>query len=541
MDAEIEHLRRCIGDLTEANARLKRENDDRKRAEDALRASEVDLLKIINALPTTAWSTRPDGYCDFLSNRWLDYAGFTSEQAEGWGWKAAIHPDDACSLVERWYAALAAGTPVEAEARIRRFDGAYRWFLFRANPLRDEQGTIIKWYGTNIDIEEHKRVDALRQTEFQSRLILNTIPGFVALFSPEGLLDGANEQFLGYMGLTLEEAGEWATNGAVHVDDLANTSERFTHSLVSGEPYDFESRIRGSNGIYRWFQIRGNPSRDANGRTVRWHGLLTDIDDRKRAEEHREQAEEALSELRSELAHISRVSSLGILTASVAHEVNQPLSGIITNTSTCLRMLAANPPNVEGAIETARRTMRDGKRASEVVGRLRALFLKQTAKSEEVDLNEAAAEVIPLASGDLQRNHVTLRVDFAGQLPRFIADRVQLQQVILNLLLNASDAMRGVDDRQRLVVISTTATGEEVTLSVKDVGVGFANEDVERLFQAFYTTKSSGMGVGLSVSRSIIESHNGRIWGEPNDGGGATFSFSIPVVTKVASSTAASE
>jgi C4-dicarboxylate-specific signal transduction histidine kinase len=226
---------------------------------------------------------------------------------------------------------------------------------------------------------------------------------------------------------------------------------------------------------------------------------------------------------------VARVTSLGVLTASIAHEVNQPLSGIVTNASTCLRMLAADPPNVEGARETARRTIRDGHRASEVITRLRALFGKQDATTASVDLNEATREVMALARSELQRSRVMLRSDLADDLPPIKGDRVQLQQVILNLLLNAADAMRGVDDRPRQMVISTARDeGDRVRLTVQDAGVGFAPDDAARLFDAFYTTKRGGMGIGLSVSRSIIASHQGRLWAELNDGPGATFAFSLP-------------
>jgi signal transduction histidine kinase len=221
------------------------------------------------------------------------------------------------------------------------------------------------------------------------------------------------------------------------------------------------------------------------------------------------------------------------LTASIAHEVNQPLSGIITNAGTCLRMLAADPPNVEGARETARRTIRDGNRASDVITRLRALFSKRDVTTEPVDLNEATREVIALSSSELQRSRVILRAELADDLPPVTGDRVQFQQVILNLLRNASDAMSGVDDRPRKLVIRTERDeGDRVRLSVRDTGVGFEPQAVDRLFEAFYTTKSGGMGIGLSVSRSIIESHHGRLWAAPNDGPGATFSFSIPRVSK---------
>jgi signal transduction histidine kinase len=223
------------------------------------------------------------------------------------------------------------------------------------------------------------------------------------------------------------------------------------------------------------------------------------------------------------------VTSLGVLTASIAHEVNQPLSGIITNAGTCLRMLAADPPNIEGARETAKRTIRDGNRASELVTRLRALFSKKESTTEPVDLNEATQEVIALSLSELRRNRVILRPEFADDLPVVTGDRVQLQQVILNLLKNASDAMSAVNDRPRQLQIRTErGTDNQVRLIVQDAGVGLDPQAMDRLFQAFYTTKNEGMGIGLSVSRSIIERHHGRLWAEPNDGPGATFSFSIP-------------
>jgi C4-dicarboxylate-specific signal transduction histidine kinase len=240
-------------------------------------------------------------------------------------------------------------------------------------------------------------------------------------------------------------------------------------------------------------------------------------------------SEDALGKARSDLAHVARVTSLGVLTAAIAHEVNQPLSGIITNASTCLRMLAANPPNVDGARETARRTIRDGNRASEVITRLRAMFGKKNTITESVDLNEAAREVIALSLNELQRNRVILQPELADDLPLVTGDRVQLQQVILNLLRNASDAMREIDDRPRELLIRTERDGADgVRLSVQDAGVGLEAQDADRLFEAFYTDKSDGMGIGLSVSRSIIESHRGRLWAMPNEGPGATFAFSIP-------------
>jgi C4-dicarboxylate-specific signal transduction histidine kinase len=220
---------------------------------------------------------------------------------------------------------------------------------------------------------------------------------------------------------------------------------------------------------------------------------------------------------------------LSALTASIAHEVNQPLAGIITNAGTCLRMLDAAPPDLEGARETARRTLRDGSRAADVITRLRALFSKRDFTLEPLDLNEATREVIALASNDCQRNRIILQSELASDLPLIIGDRIQLQQVVLNLLRNASDAMIDVDDRPRQLRIRTEREQEDrVRLTVRDAGVGLPGDSMDSLFEAFHTTKSGGMGIGLFVSRSIVERHHGRLWAEANDGPGATFLLTLP-------------
>jgi PAS domain S-box-containing protein len=497
--------------------------EDRKRAEEARRASERNLEAIINTIPSNAWTARGDGYCDFLNQGWLDYSGMTSGQAEGWGWAEAIHPDDRKKLVEEWQSCLASGTPVDTEARIRRFDGAYRWFLIRANPLRDESGNILKWYGTCTDIDDRKRgEEVLHDREQSMRFVLDGIAGQVAIMTAMGGVEAVNRQVLDYFGKSIEEMKGWSTSDSVHPDDLPGVISAWRHSMETLSRYDVDHRLRRSDGVYRWFHARGLPLLDDDDRLVRWYVLLTDIDDRKRAEEE-------LRAAQSELARVMRVMTMGQLTASIAHEVNQPLSGIITNANTCMRMLDANPPNVDGARETVRRTIRDGNRAADVVRRLRTLYSKQEPALESMDLNEAAREVTALSSSDIQRNGVTLRQEFADDLPLVIGDRIQLQQVILNLLRNAADAMSKIDDRPRELLIRTEKDEKNnIRLSVKDSGVGLTAEAADKIFEAFYTTKTDGMGIGLSVSRSIIEAHQGHLWATTNDGHGSTFSFSIP-------------
>jgi PAS domain S-box-containing protein len=618
------------------------------RAEDALQSSERNLSAIINTIPTAAWTTRPDGYSDFLNQVWLDYTGMTAEQAQGWGWAEAIHPDDRKRLIEEWRLCLASGTPVDTEARIRRFDSSYRWFLIRANPLKDEAADILKWYGTCIDIEDRKRAEeALRQSEERARLMVDSIDGQIMTATPKGEVEFVNQQVLDYFGKSLEELKDWRTNNAIHPEDFPRALALWAHSVETGDPYQFDERLRRADGAYRWFRVRGRCLHDAHGHLVRWYVLLTDIDEGKQAEAQVEQAylrlaeaqrlsktgsfitdlvaddhnwseetfrifefdpatkitvqrirdliqpedlpsfdamiahamtgadvdfvfriltsrgavkhirgmarvieqiagrplfigalqdvteskiaEEALNRARSELARVARITTLNALTASIAHEINQPLASLITNASICLRRLNADPPNVEGARETAMRTIRDGNRASDVITRLRALYSKKEFTPEPLDLNEATQEVIALSLSDLQRNSVILKSEFADGLPLVTGDRIQLQQVILNLVRNASDAMGSVDDRPRELVIRTEQEGgDRVRLSVKDAGLGFTGEVADKLFQAFYTTKNDGMGIGLHVSQSIIEAHHGRLWATANDGPGTTFSFAIP-------------
>ena len=312
----------------------------------------------------------------------------------------------------------------------------------------------------------------------------------------------------------------------VHPEDLTLLQDMIERASSAASDFQYEHRLLMPDHSVKYLHMIAHGTRNEDGE-LEYIGAVQDVT-------NRQLSEEALGKARSELAHVARVMSLGALTASIAHEVNQPLSGIITNANTCLRMLAADPPNVDGARETARRTIRDGDRAAAVITRLRALFSKKDATIESVDLNEATREVIALSLSELQRNRVILRSELADNLPSVAGDRVQLQQVILNLVRNASDAMSGVDDRQRQMLIRTEPDeGGQVRLSVQDAGVGFDPQGMDRLFDSFYTTKNDGMGIGLSVSRSIIASHHGRLWATLHEGPGATFSFSIPFVQNV--------
>jgi signal transduction histidine kinase len=307
----------------------------------------------------------------------------------------------------------------------------------------------------------------------------------------------------------------------VHPEDIPLLDDIIERARGAGADFECEYRLRMPDESVKYLHMVAHGTRDEDGR-LEYIGAVQDVTVRRLSEQ-------ALRKAQSELEHVARATALSALTASIAHEVNQPLSGIITNASTCLRMLAADPPDVDGARETARRTIRDGNRAADVIARVRALFAKKESAIQAVDLNEVTREVIALSLGDLQRNRVVLQPELAEDLPTITGDRVQFQQVILNLLRNASDAMVDVHDHPRQLLIRTEREdGDRVRVSVRDAGVGVDPQNVDKLFDAFYTTKTDGMGIGLSISRSIIESHQGQLWAEGNDGPGATFSFSIP-------------
>jgi PAS domain S-box-containing protein len=306
----------------------------------------------------------------------------------------------------------------------------------------------------------------------------------------------------------------------IHPEDLSVFQEHIERSRRDRSDVQLEFRLQMPDGAVKYVHVAAHIRGDHG--QPEYIGAVQDVTERR-------SSEEALSKARSELSQVAGVMSLGVLTASIAHEVNQPLSGIITNAGTCLRMLAADPPNVEGARETVRRTIRDGNRAADVISRLRALYGKKEPTIESVDLNEATREVLALSLSELQRNRVIVQQELVDDLPLVAGDRVQLQQVMLNLLRNASDAMSTIDDRPRDLLIRTEPDDDDrVRLSVSDVGIGFEPQATDKLFEAFYTTKDEGMGIGLSVSRSIIERHHGRLWAMPNNGPGVTFSFSVP-------------
>ena len=370
------------------------------------------------------------------------------------------------------------------------------------------------------------RLRQLRREVKQLQDVIETIPAMAWTVRPNGSGAFVNKRWTEYTGLSAEETAGTGWRAAVHPDDREKYWDKWRASLAAGEPFEGEARFCcAADGVYRWFLARGVPLRDKRGTIVRWYGILTDIEDRKRAEEVRDK----LRQLEADLAHINRVSMMGELAASIAHEVNQPFSGIVSNGSACLRWLSGDPPDVGEVREAVRDIVRDGKRAGEVIARIRALTKRAAPPTEKLDLNETVQEVLALVGDEAKRNSVTIRTRFASNLSPVSGDRVQLQQVILNLVMNAIEAMSAVDDRARELVINTSnVDAEHVQVSIEDSGPGLDPTAASKIFDPFYTTKPAGMGMGLSISRSILENHGGRLWATANNGSGASFHFSLP-------------
>ena len=775
-----------------------------------IKKSEDRLRVIIDTIPTLAWSTLPDGSAEFINQRWLDYTGLSAEEARDWGWSIAIHPEDLTELTENLRTILASGKSGEMEARLRRFNGEYRWFLIRTVPLRDELGNIVRWYGTSTDIEDRKQAEEIRTAQarqagvradvsaalskpadsgeilrgcteaivrhleaaFARIWTLNKEKNMLELQASAGMythLDGPHSRIqVGKLkiGLIAEEKKPhltndvvndprvsdkaWAQNGgiisfagyplivqdrvvgvmamfarrrlsAATLDTLAWVADSIAHGIErkqAEEGLREQARLldlthdtvfvrdvndvitywnRGAAELYGWTReeavgkvshqlmqtIFPAPLEEINAellRTGRWEGELVhtkrdgtqvivasrwsiqqdeqarpfatletnnDITERKRAEEEvrkqaellslahdailvrdlgsrvifwnqgaentygwtaeeaigrvthellrtrfpvsleavdvalqeqgdwegelthttrkgtaivvtsrqslrrdergvavaileinrditeRKRAEEALHKAQAELAHVTRVATLGEMTASIAHEINQPLAAVVNNAGACLRWLGGQAPNLEEARQSAALVIADGHRAGEIISRIRALVKKAPPRKDRLNINETILEVIALARNEVQGNHVALQTQLLDELPLALGDRIQLQQVILNLVMNGIEAMSAVSDRSRdLLVRSCQYESDKVLVEVRDSGIGLETESLDHLFTAFFTTKPQGMGMGLAISRSIIEAHGGRLWASPNDGSGATFRFTLQACSK---------
>jgi PAS domain S-box-containing protein len=688
---------------------------ERKRAEEELRQSEAiaeqRLRLVVDTTPAMINTCHPNGYLDYVNKGWLDYFGFSLETAldradvmkmsvpskadmDDGNWQPIIHPEDLARFRDHWKATLASGQPGESEGRVRRFDGAYRWHLFRGVPLCDETGKPVKWYISAFDIEDRKQAEALLAGEKRilemvargdslaqildslCRLVEDQATGVLAsillldsngkrlchgaapslpeayndaidgseigpsvgscgtaayfgkqvivsdiandplwadfrdlalryslgacwstpIFSAERKVIGTfamyyreprspnprDQDIIGQIthlaGVAIQHklaedalrrsesylaeaqrlthTGSWVWRVAgyealhlsdewyriygfdskygmpdreqrlerIHPDDRAKYRATIDRAVATRSDYDVELRLLLPEGAVKYIQTVGHPVLNASGNLVQFVGSTTDITERKRAEE-------ALRQAQADLAYMNRVTTMSELAASLAHEIKQPIAAAITDANTCVRWFSREHPDIEEARQTAARIVKDATRAAEIISRIRLLFKKGTPERELVDVNDLIREMIVLLHSEATRYSISVRTELARDIPQVMADRVQLQQVIMNLITNSVDAMRDVEGVRELAIKSQRSENEHLMLSVSDTGVGLPPQR-DQIFNAFFTTKVYGTGMGLAISRSIVESHGGRLWAGDNSPRGASFYLSLPVTAE---------
>jgi PAS domain S-box-containing protein len=387
--------------------------------------------------------------------------------------------------------------------------------------LRDQEQQLRK-ARDELEIKVAERTSELRKSERELRDVIDTIPAIVWRTLPDGSNNYVNSRFTEYSGMSAEQMAGSGWQALIHPDDLEQHSGKWMEAVATGKPHENEVRSRRADGQYRWQLDRGVPFRDDDGKIVKWYGVTTDIEDRKRAEHERER----LRLLEADLAHVNRVSTLGEMAASLAHEIKQPIAAAVTSANSCIEWLAHEPPNLDRARAAAARIDKYGNRAVEIIDRIRSLYKKSPPQRELVDVNGIINEMLTLLKGEATRYPIAMRAELAAEPPKIMADRVQLQQVFMNLMLNAIEAMK--DDGGELTVKSELQDGQ-LQFSVSDTGVGLPMEKMDQIFSAFFTTKPQGSGMGLAISRSIVESHGGRLWASANSGGGAMFHFTLPI------------
>lgn len=499
--------------------------EERVTGQTELRESESRFRIVADAAPVLIWMAGTDKLCTFFNKPWLDFTGRSMEQELGDGWAKGVHQDDLERCLQVYSSAFDARQPFVMQYRLRRDDGEYRWISDQGVPRYDAQGTFAGYIGSCVDVTELMRKDEALH-EFEERVVLAAEAAHLGVWEMD---PGTNEIWMSDSARTLFQfdsatrIDHAALQDRVHPEDRALRDSAVKHAIETRGGYEIEYRVLLPDGTQRWIGGRGRCLTGDNREGARLIGVSIDITPRKLAEA------EALRQ-RDQLSHLSRVALMGEMSASVAHELNQPLAGILSNAAAGQRFIDRGYVDQGEIRELLGDIIADGRRASDVVRGIRGMVKKEHVPRRSVNLNEVVMDALRMASPDALLHSCQLETSLDPNLPAIHSDPVQLQQVLLNLAINAFDAMRDTPASKRKVVIATQAHGDgTVRTSVRDYGVGISKEMQDSLFDPFFSTKTEGLGMGLAIVRSIVESHGGTITAENADGGGTRFEFVLPV------------
>src|SRR5262245_48079964 len=498
--------------------------EERATGEDELRESESRFQIVADAAPVLIWMAGVDKLCTFFNKPWLDFTGRSMEQELGNGWAQGVHQDDLERCLQVYNSAFDARQPFVMQYRLRRSDGEYRWISDQGVLRHDPQGRFAGYIGSCVDVTELVNKDqALRESEERMRVAAEAVNLGIwewDLSKDEIWATNARRALLG-----LPASGTIALEDFIsrlHPDDRDQVRRTMDDAVHNGEDFESEYRLILPDGIVRWMSTRGSVHFDDSRKPTRLLGISIDITERKQAELDAQQD-------RAELSHLSRVALIGEMSASITHELNQPLAGILSNAAAGQRFIDQGDVNLAEIRELLGDIIADGRRASDVMRGIREMVKKGQVARRSVDLNEVVMDAVRMASPDAVLHSCQVETSLDTSMRAIEADPVQLQQVLLNLVINAFDAMRDTPVSRRKVVIATHSNSDAtVRAGVRDYGAGISGEMRDRLFDPFFTTKSEGLGMGLAIVRSIVESHGGTITIENADGGGARFGFVLP-------------
>jgi PAS domain S-box-containing protein len=471
------------------------------------------------------------GKIELVNRTVLDYFGRTLEELQDWPISDAVHPDDLPRVIAAFQSAIATGEPPAWQHRLRRSDGVYRWFQLHGFRWHDNDHRLTRWYCVITDIHDRKIAeDALRRSErFLLEVQRLSRTGGWRLDLATGMVESSPELLRAYQAQPGDDISspEFFLS-RIHPDDQALVRSSLERSVQEKIEYRADCRIIRADGSVGYQHAVGRPVPNEAGEVVEFIGAAMDMTDHWLAATELERASQALREMQTKLSRAAQVATVGELAASIAHEVNQPLASVVANGHACVRWLSHSPPNIAKALEAAERIVRDGKDAGEVVRRIRTLFKRTTAERVPVDIGDVIRDVLRFIEADATRRRVELVATLEPRVPAVLGDRVQLQQLVLNLMLNALDAVDpNVDRPKRVAVRTRRGDTARVVVEIEDNGIGL--DDPHAVFEPFYTTKTDGMGMGLAICRSIVTAHDGTLAVSRNDDFGTTFWFALPI------------